>query len=822
MKFCVKQRIILLLPPSVVIAVMFVASKNSLVQFFSPIMVAFLAIYLCFIVWFVYHNYLHREIFFFSPSNQQINKSSIFIVVNIFILLSMGFLFINDTYHRYQYLLTKGEQLYLSACDINNDREVASRRFSNQLMIQRHIRSISNDWFVGLQRYYVTGGHSKPFELQQRLWNCYVDLNQRNLIQPLSEKLQQQLSIYVRPGVSLINKMQMFESSYEQLMAYKMMAEPSKVNSRFLVTLLTDDRLRPDTIPLEQWHNQSVELVTFYVYNLINNDDWAIELNNDLIDKVRLSLIHDINLHNSETAVYQRILKQAAQNYDDLSLNRLLNDVDSQMLFVSLMDVPGMFTRQAWEGVIENEINQHMITSYPDIHWVIGEESMKTLILIPQDQLRMTLIYRYNRDYDAAWHYFLNNLRWRKAETVEESIDQLALLSEPIKSPFIALMKAIRYQGEISYNSDPSVKTGIENDQETEHLPRKIRLFTENSGFGNLIKLFNIDGEKKALLQSYLDYVTMSRDKLKAISSSSDPVIVARAMSNMGYQNINNQVIDSSKYGKQLTELFGNEWDQFSNNIFIQPVEQSWQSLLDPLIEQVNQRWQALIADPWNGGLAFYYPLKKTNKDAPIDELYQMLRPMTGTIEQFVLSELSSVMEQKNGSWTAKPLDTDRLRFHPKFLPAMNTIGQITASLPLGNENDMLFVLTGRISKDVRRTELIINEQTAIGSYHNTSYDIAWPTDYKFPQTELKWTTDFGGERNYDDIRGSMSFIRLLEKAKIRNLDNHRYLISWKASDGNLIEFELVTKRGKGPLAFLLLKGLTLPPVVFEPLDKTS
>lgn len=822
MKFCVKQRIIILLSLSVIIAVMFVASKNSLIQLSSPLMITFLVVYLCIIIWFVYHNYFYRENFIFCPSNRHINRTSIFIVVNLFIFLSIGGLFINNTYQRYQHLLINGEHLYQSACDINNDREVASRRLSNQLMIQRHIRSIADDWFVGLQRYYVTGGHSKPYKLQQRLWNCYIDLNQRNLIQPLSEKLQQQLSIYVRPGVSLINKMQMFESSYEQLMAYKMMAEPNKVNSRFLVTVLTDDRLRPDTIPIEQWHNQSVELVTFYVYNLINNIDWAINLDNDLIDKVRLSLIHDINLHNSETAVYQRILKQAAQNYDDLSLNRLLNGVDSQMLFVSLIDVPGMFTRQAWEGVIENEINQHMITSYPDIQWVIGEESMKTLVLIPQDQLRMTLIYRYNRDYDAAWHYFLNNLRWRKAETVEESIDQLTLLSEPIKSPFIALMKAIRYQGEISYDSDPSVKTNIQNDQGTEHLSGKTRLFTANSSFGNLIKLFNIDGDKKALLQSYLDYVTMSRDKLKAISSSSDPVIVARAMTNMGYQNKNNQLIDSRIYGKQLTELFGNEWAQFSHNLFIQPVEQSWQSLLEPLIEQINQRWQALIADPWNGGLAFYYPIKKTNKDVPIDELYQMIRPMTGTIEQFVLSELSSVMVQKNGSWSAKPLETDRLRFHPKFLPAMNLIGQITASLPLGNENDMLFALTGRISKDVKRTELIINEQTAIGSYHNTSYDIAWPTDYKFPQTELKWTTDFGGERNYDDIRGSMSFIRLLEKAKVRNLDNRRYLISWKASDGNLIEFELVTKRGKGPLAFLLLKGLTLPPVVFEPVDKAS
>lgn len=822
MKFCVKQRIALLLPLSVIIAVMLVAFKNSLIQLTSPLIMTFLVVYFCGIVWFIYYNHLHHENFFFCPSNRQINRLSIFIVVNLFIFLSITYLFINNTYQRYQYLLIDGEHLYQSACNINNDREVASRRFSNQLMIQRHIRSITDDWFVGLQRYYVTGGRSKPYELQQRLWNCYVDLNQRNLIQPLSEKLQQQLAIYVRPGVSLINKMQMFESSYEQLMAYKMMAEPNRVNSRFLVTVLTDDRLRPDTIPIEQWHKQSVELVTFYVYNLVNNADWAINLNDDLIEKVRLSLIHDINLHNSETAVYQRILKQAAQNYDDLSLNRLLNGVDSQMLFVSLIDVPGMFTRQAWEGVIENEINQHMITSYPDIQWVIGEESMKTLILIPQDQLRMTLIYRYNRDYDAAWHYFLNNLRWRKAETVEESIDQLTLLSEPIKSPFIALMKAIRYQGEISYSSDPSVKASTKNDQETEHLSGKTMLFTENSGFGNLIRLFNIDGEKKALLQSYLDYVTTSRNKLKAISSSSDPVIVARAMSNMVFQNKNNHLIDGRIYGQQLVELFGNEWDQFSHNIFIQPVELSWQSLLDPLIDQVNQRWQALIADPWNSGLAFYYPFKKTKKDVPLNELYQMLRPMTGTIEQFVLSELSSIMVQKNGSWTAKPLETDRLRLHPKFLPAMNTIGQITASLPLGNENDMLFVLTGRISKDIKRTELIINEQTAIGSSHNTPYDIAWSTDYKFPQTELKWTTDFGGERNYDDIRGAMSFIRLLEKAKVRNLDNHRYLISWKASDGNLIEFELITKRGKGPLAFLLLRGLTLPPVVFEPLDKAS
>ncbi len=814
MKCRVEKRITLLLFPAVVIAAIVAIFRNNQITFFYASILLFFIIYFS-IAYIIYNRTIKQNNFFFYPPNQPINWLWIIIATNISLLLLISYFFVTNVYQRYHYLLKEGEYLYQSACTIDNDQEVASRRMAKQLAIQRHIRLISTDWFVSLQRYYVTGGHTKAYALQQKLWHCYSDLNTRNLVQPLAEKLQQQLSIYVRPRVSLMNKMQMFESSYEQLMAYKMMAEPKKVNPHFLITVLSDDRVRPDTIPIDQWHHQSVELVTFYVYNLMNNPDWAITLNDMLVHEVRKSLVHDINLHNSETAVYQRILKQAAQNYDDLSLNRLLKGVDSQMLFVSLIDIPGMFTRQAWEGVIENEINQHMITSYPDIQWVIGDDEIKGLILIPQDQLRMTLIYRYNRDYNAAWHYFLNNLRWREAETVAESIDQLTLLSEPIKSPFIALMDAIRYQGEISYSYELPTITINGNTQTTS----RVKSFNANSGFGHLIKLFDIKGEKQSILHAYLDYVTMSRDKLAAISSSADPVIVANAISETLVQHNNDQIIDKRVYGKQLATSLGTEWAQFSHNLFIQPVEQAWKILLDPLVERVNQHWQISIAEPWNGRLAFYYPLRKTNKDVPLDELYQLLRPITGTIDQFISSELASSITQKNGSRLIKPLENDRIRFHPKFLSTINTINQITASLPLNKEMSMSFVLTGRTSNKVKRTELIIDEQTAIGSHYNTSYEIAWPTNYTFPQTELRWTTDFGGERNYDDIRGSMSFIRLLEKAKIRTLDNRHYLISWKASDGNLIEFELDTKRGKGPLAFLLLRGLTLPPVVFESID---
>ncbi|STW50137.1 type VI secretion protein VasK [Klebsiella pneumoniae] len=59
-------------------------------------------------------------------------------------------------------------------------------------------------------------------------------------------------------------------------------------------------------------------------------------------------------------------------------------------------------------------------------------------------------------DFSGSWLDFLNSLRWQRAATLSDAIDQLTLMADVRQSPLVALMNTLTCRGEPARPGKPS------------------------------------------------------------------------------------------------------------------------------------------------------------------------------------------------------------------------------------------------------------------------------------------------------------------------------------------------------------------------------
>ncbi|MBL1477153.1 type VI secretion system protein ImpL, partial [Klebsiella pneumoniae] len=92
--------------------------------------------------------------------------------------------------------------------------------------------------------------------------------------------------------------------------------------------------------------------------NLPEHPQWKIAPQPQLTSAVRKILLRQIGVRNAENTLYQNVLKQVSRNYADITLADMTGDTLADPLFSTEQTVPGMFTRQAWEGQVKEAIEQ--------------------------------------------------------------------------------------------------------------------------------------------------------------------------------------------------------------------------------------------------------------------------------------------------------------------------------------------------------------------------------------------------------------------------------------------------------------------------------
>ncbi|WP_387467605.1 ImcF-related family protein, partial [Photorhabdus sp. RM323S] len=285
----------------------------------------------------------------------------------------------------------------------------------------------------------------------------YTQVNNRLIRDKAAAILHQKLSALVDLPPGSPQRARRAKAAHDQLKAYLMMAYPAKADAAFLTRVLNENEPERAGIAPGVWLSAASSLWHFYAENLPAHPEWRITPDTALISQVRRILLAQMSRHNAEATLYQQMLQSVAKDYADLTLRQMTGDTEAERLFTTTHGVPGMFTRQAWEGQIQKAIDNAVASRKEEIDWVLSDNRQAVPAAVSPAELKARLTTRYFTDFAGAWQDFLNSLRWNKARNLTEVTDQLTLMADGRQSPLIALMNTVAYQGQTGQQGPASL-----------------------------------------------------------------------------------------------------------------------------------------------------------------------------------------------------------------------------------------------------------------------------------------------------------------------------------------------------------------------------
>jgi type VI secretion system protein ImpL len=741
------------------------------------------------------------------------------LVVAVLLVACGGLLLSAYVNHR---AISESEQLVHAA---DNPKLAGDKRMMAVSQLQQKIDQLDYRQQHGVPWYSRMGLSQNDAQLNL-LWPAYARIALPSLRDGAAKRLAQALSDWNSLPVNDPQRSARSKDAYNWLKAYLMLTRPQKMEADFFSKTTLRIWSRHEGISPGLWQFEGSRQLTFLAQHMQDHPQWALKPDMALVSASRTALLRTIGMRNGEAALYQKVLAQVAHNYADLSLTDMTRDTDASRLFTTSEVVPGMFTRQAWQEAVKPAIEKVANQRREEIDWVLSDSKHPVSQDYSPQTLQAHLTQRYFNDYAGAWLDFLNSLRWQKAATLSDAIDQLTLLADVRQSPLVALMNTLNIQGRTGQQqealSDSLVKSArnlLNSD------PQKA--IDQNSGphgpmddtFVPVLNLISNKGDSNnsLSLQTFLTRVTRVRLKLQQVTGAADPQAMMQALAETVFRGKSVDITDTRDYGSLVAASLGQEWSGFGQAVFVQPMVQAWQQVLSPTASSINSQWQQTIVGDWEHDFNDRWPFSPNKQsDASLPLLSQYLRSDTGRITQFVKENLNGVLRKQGRTWVPDAIATQGLHFNPAFLTALNQLSALADAAFTGGDASIHFALMGKPGRDVMQTTLLLDQQTL--DYHNQQeqwQNFSWPDSQWKPRTTLTWTTTSTGERIYADYPGRWGLIRLLDRARVTAVDNSTYRVSWKTKDGYSLNYMMRTESGNGPLALLALKGFRLPQQVF-------
>ena len=660
----------------------------------------------------------------------------------------------------------------------------------------------------------------------------YGVANNRLIRDPANAALTQKLNALANSEPNSDRRAKIAKPGYDQLKAWLMMARPDKVDGAFYAQTLKAVQPTRMGISSGLWQSLSPDLWAFYISELPKQPQWKITPDAQLVSQSRQVLLQQIGRRNAESTLYENMLKSVRRNFADVSLEDMTSGTDARRLFTTDEVVPAMFTRQAWEGGIQQAIEKAANSRRDEIDWVLSDSRKAISADLSPDALKARLTQRYFIDFAGSWLNFLNSLQWNPVQNIADVTDQLTLMSDVRQSPMIALMNTLAWQGQTGQQTEGLSDSLIKSAKDLIGSKDKPVIDQTAAGpqgpldntFGPLLTLMGknkassvLSADSTLSLQTYLTRITRVRLRLQQVASASDPQEMMQTLAQTVFQGKSVDLTDTQQYGSLVAASLGEEWSGFGRTMFVQPLTQAWETVLQPSAASLNDRWSRSVVANWRTAFEGRFPFAVSKSDASLPMLAEFIRKDSGRIDRFLTTELNGVLHKEGSQWVPDSAHSQGLTFNPAFLRAVNQLSQLSDVLFTDGSQGISFELQARPAAQVVETQLTIDGQQL--HYFNQMADwqsFRWPGDTYKPGTMLTWTSTSAGARLFGDYSGTWGFIRWLDQGKRQQLDRSQWLMSFTAPDGRTLQWVLRSQLGSGPLALLALRNFNLPEQIFS------
>ncbi|MBD8165681.1 type VI secretion protein VasK, partial [Erwinia persicina] len=118
---------------------------------------------------------------------------------------------------------------------------------------------------------------------------------------------------------------------------------------------------------------------------------------------------------------------------------------------------------------------------------------------------------------------------------------------------------------------------------------------------------------------------------------------------------------DTQQYGSLMSASLGEEWSGFGNTMFVQPLTQAWETVLQPSAASLNDKWSRSVTTNWHTAFDGRFPFAAGKSDASLPMLAEFIRKDSGRIERFLTTELSGVLHKEGSQWVPDKVNSQGL-----------------------------------------------------------------------------------------------------------------------------------------------------------------
>lgn len=650
------------------------------------------------------------------------------------------------------------------------------------------------------------------------------------------------------------------EDAYKALKTYLMLAERQRMESSHLTDQITRfwrswlDNNRGN-MTRERLLRSAETMISFSMANLSDPAFPVIDNNFGLVDRTRENLRRVVRGMPAIERVYADVKVRASTRYAPMTVSRIVGDKGKDTVAGSQV-VAGAFTREAWDGYIEQAFKEAANNELQSADWVLKTSARDDLSLQGSpDQIRKTLTDLYKAEYVREWQRFMQGIAVADFADFDAAVAHMNRLGDPSDSPIRRVMTTlfdqtswdnpsmlnerlaktqrgfVEWVKQSVFRMSPSpVNVKVDVNAPSGEIP----MGPVGREFAALSRIMLArDNNNPSLMDGYLQSVGKIRTKFNQIKNQGDPGPAARAMMASTLDSGASELAEALRYvDEQMLTGLSDTAKAALRPLLVRPLMQAFAVVVPPTETELNRLWQAQVIQPFQATLAGKYPFELSSKvEAAPQEVAKVFGP-TGAIAKFANESIGPLATRRGETITARTWADMGVRMRPEFTAGFATWvmplegaagGAPTPAAPASTQATFQLMPTGApgfVEYTVEIDGQVLRYRNGAAQWAN----FAWPNAGAVQGARIYGRTLDGSTVELFNQPGAFGFERLIDAAKVRKLSDGVRELSWGVGLQTItLHYRAITSPGSaaattgtngGGGGTSGLRGLALPALV--------
>ncbi|WP_377700805.1 type VI secretion system membrane subunit TssM [Pseudoduganella sp. UC29_71] len=472
------------------------------------------------------------------------------------------------------------------------------------------------------------------------------------------------------------------EDAYNALKTYLMLGDKARAEAGHLSDQLTRfwrvwlDANR-GAMPREQMIRSAERMISFHLAQ-INDTSWP-TLDNKLalVDQNRDKLRRVVRGMPARERVYADVKARAATRYPSMTVARIVGDQDKELMLGSYA-IPGSFTREAWEGYVQDAFREAANRELQSADWVLKTASKDDLTLEGSpEQIQKSLVDLYKNDYAKEWQKFVQGVTIRDLDGFDSAATAMNRLGDPQLSPLNKLISTVYQQ--TSWDNPSLLDAGMQRAQrgvsgwfrETilRQKPSQINVnlpaaSAQNAAlplgpvgreFAGVARLVVAKDNDASLMRGYMEQLAKLRGRFNNIKNQGDPGPGAKQLMQQTLDGSGSELADALRYvDEQMLTGMTDAQKQSLRPILVRPLMQTFAVIVRPAEQEINKVWAAQVLTPFRQNLALKYPFATESKaEASNAEIGEIFGP-EGAIAKFFNTTVGPLVVRRGDTLSSR------------------------------------------------------------------------------------------------------------------------------------------------------------------------